>query len=421
MGWVELEEVSELKAWVGPRTSTSLAAQVRREIKHVHRYCPGLVETPAGAMLRGPFRLALVPHADGDLVEMLKEVRLTLARSEDVCSSDALFSWLERSEPIWRSFYYYDKPGEALSSIPVLDPSLVDDFLVRSIACIGVAKRLRDVGAYRRARRAVDEAIAAAGSVPNVAFRQYLKASATLELAWLNYRMGRLDDAERELNAADASATGSALFRLRGQLLNLRSLIMRSRGRYAAALEDLGQAARLFFVEGDLFHLFAVYHNLACLIAAEAEEDADPARRSSMFRRALSYSKRNEAYCRRYGIGHNSVLHKLLQVGIHRQLGNVSLALRVAADAERAALDSQNFPDAMQAHRHRISLLLDGRLSTEAKEVHGTTLAALRDSQLKRQFAKIYDAELSRQIPSRLAASTPKAGRPGRSRRAPVA
>ena len=54
--------------------------------------------------------------------------------------------------------------------------------------------------------------------------------------------------------------------------------------------------------------MFAVYHNLACLIAAEAAEVVDESRRSTMFRLALLYSKRNEAYCRQYGIGHDSVL-----------------------------------------------------------------------------------------------------------------
>ncbi len=213
--------------------------------------------------------------------------------------------------------------------------------------------------------------------------------------------MGQLEVAERRLAAVDAIAASGSLLRLRGQALNLRSLIKRSRRLYTAALEDLRHAARLFVVEGDLYHLFAVYHNLACLIAAEAAEVVDESRRSTMFRLALLYSKRNEAYCRQYGIGHNSVLNKLLQVGLHRELGHWTVALHQAAEAERLALDSQNYPDAMKAHRHRVSILLEQQLLREGKEMHKATVATLRGSKLRRSFGRIYEDEAQQVAPSR--------------------
>lgn len=417
LGWVEPWEISNLKEWAGARTPESLAAQVRREIKALHRICPSLVETPRASQLKGPFRLSCVPRADRRTQHALAELSAPLGGTlASTCES--LYSWLERTEPVWRSFHYFDKPGEALSSLPTIDDSISRDPLVKALACIGPAKRLREVGAYGKAKRALEVAAAAAHDEPYLLVRQQLQALCSLQHAWLNYRKGDLDAAERWLASADAIAT-SARLRLRGQGLNLRSLVRRSRGLYAAALDDLWHAARLFVVEGDLFQLFAVYHNLACLIAAEAEEHSDASRRCAMFRQALIYSQRNEAYCRRYGIGHNSVLNKLLQVGLHRELGDAHLALRVAGDAERLALDSQNFPDAMRAHRHRVSLLLERQLLREAKEVHETTVNALRDSELKRQCAKIYEEELARRIASSLPADGANSDRPRRGGRPP--
>lgn len=419
LGWVDLSEISNLKEWAGARTLASLAAQVRREIKVLHRVCPNLVETPQASQLKGPFRLCCVPRADRltqhALAELFEPVDGT------VTSSESLYSWLEHTEPVWRSFHYFDKPGEALSSLPTIDDMISGDPLVKALAYIGSARRLRELGAYVKAKRALEVAVAAARDEPYLPVRQQLQALCSLQRAWLNYRTGHLDAAERWLASADFIASNTAQLKLRGQGLSLRSLVRRSRGLYAAALNDLWHAARVFVLEGDLFQLFAVYHNLACLIAAEAEEHPDASRRDVMFRQALIYSQRNEAYCRRYGIGANSVLNKLLQVGLHRVLGDSRIALRVAGEAERMALDAQNFPDAMKAHRHRVSLLLERQLLREAKEVHDSTRKALRDPELKRQCAKIYDEELARRIASSLPADRANSGRLRRAGRTPRA
>lgn len=417
LGWVELWEISNLKEWSGARTLESLAAQVRREIKGLHRHCPGVVETPRASQLKGPFRLSSPPAVDRHTRQALAELAAPLIGTLSP-TSESLYSWLERTEPVWRSFHYFDKPGEALSSLPTIDDDISRDPLVRALACIAAARRLREIGEFGKANRALQVAVAAAQSEPYLLVRQHLEAMCSLQQAWLNYRKGDLDAAERSLGFAETIAANSALLRLRGQGLSLRSLVRRSRGLYAAALDDLWHAARLFVVEGDLFQLFAVYHNLACLIAAEAEEYSDE-RRRAMFRQALSYSQRNEAYCRRYGVGQNSVLNKLLQVGLHRELGNPDLALRVAGDAERLALDSQNFPDAMKAHRHRISLLLERHYLSDAKEMHEATVKALPDTELRRQCAKIYHEELERRSALRTPSESKNSDRAGRRARTP--
>jgi hypothetical protein len=280
---------------------------------------------------------------------------------------------------------------------------------------------LRELGASNEAKRSLELAASAARNERFIPLRQQLQALCGLQHAWLNYRLGDLDSAERWLAAADAVALNTPQLKLRGQGLNLRSLVKRSRGLYAAALNDLWHAARLFLVEGDLFHLFAVYHNLACLITAQAERLSDSSRRSAMFRQALNYSQRNEAYCRRYGIGRNSVLNKLLQVGLHRELGNTRLALLVAADAEQLALDSQNFPDAMKAHRHRVSILLERQLLSDAKQAHKTTMSDIRDPELKKICAKIYDEEWARCLSPDSPDDRGNSGRSRRFKRTPTA
>ena len=416
LGSVGLSEIPNLREWAGVRTSASLAAQVRREIKAIHQVCPGMVDAPGGAQLKGPFRLTCVPSVDRRTRQALAEMYAPLDSNDRAFTSESLYSWLEQTEPIWRSFHYFDKAGEALSSSPTFDDTVTLDPLALALASVGSAKRMRELGAYGKAKQALAAAATAAGNEPNLPVRQHLQVMCSLEHAWLSYRTADLDAAERWLASADAIATSGALLRLRGQMLNLRSLVRRSRGLYSASLDDLRHAARLFIAEGDLFHLFAVYHNLACLIAAEAGEEPDSSRRPAMFRQALSYSQRNEAYCRHYGIGHNSVLNKLLQVGLHRELRNANLALQAAGDAERLALDSQNFPDAMRAHRHRVAILLEGRLLREAKEVHDATVNTLHDADLRRQFRRIYEEEWAQRIESRLPADG-VAARPGRGRR----
>lgn len=413
LGWVRLSDIPNLREWAGVRTPASLAAQVRREIKVIHRVCPGMVDTPAGGQLKGPFRLTYVPRVDRPTRHALAEMYAPLDSNDKALTGESLYSWLEHTEPIWRSFHYFDKAGEALSNVPTFDDTVTLDPLALALASIGSAKRMRELGAYGKAKQALAAASTAANGEPNVPVRQHLQVMCSLEHAWLSYRAADLDAAERWLASADAIATSGALLRLRGQMLNLRSLVNRSRRRYPASLDDLRHAARLFVVEGDLFHLFAVYHNLACLIAAEAGEPSNSTRRSAMFRQALTYSQRNEAYCRHYGIGHNSVLNKLLQVGLHRELGEPHRALQIAVEAERLALECQNFPDARRAHRHRVAILLEGRLLREAKEMHEATVNALGDADLRRQFRRIYEEEWAQPV----APSLPADGLTARQRR----
>lgn len=354
MGWVALTEVSELRAWVA-RTSTSLAAQVRREVKHVHLVMPNAIETPPGAVLKGPFRLRITPRIVRQISDVVSGLRLPLARERAV----ALARSFSRGSSARNRFgARCGTTTNPVSSCRTHRRSMArwppTRCSVGALCHIVGAKRLREMGGSRpRARQSMrGKPQTAAKAETNVVTRRYLEASAALQLAWLHYRQGDLDSAERAVNTADAEATGSALFRLRGQLLNLRSLIMRAQGRYHAALDDLGHAARLFFAEGDLFHLFAVYHNLACLLAAEAAVEEDMPRRKAMYRQALLISRRNEAYCKQYGIGQNSVVNKLLQVALLRKLGDAANAFRVAESAERKALETQNFPELFSAHRH---------------------------------------------------------------------
>lgn len=396
LGWVSLADVSALPEWAGARTSSSLAAQVRREIKGLHLVSPGLVDSPQGAKLKGPFRLSQPPRVDRPTRLQLAQIHAPIRAHGTVVTSETLYSRLEQTEPVWRAGHYFDKPGEAMSSLPTAGNNFADDPLPAALAWLGSAKRFRELGAYRNARRALASAAAAAAQELQVPVRQYLQAACALQHAWLDYRQGDLDSAERHISVADTLATNGALLKLRGQLLNLRSLIRRSRRQYGPALDDLRHAARLFVVDGDLFHLFAVYHNLACLVADQAGAAPSKAERSAMLRTALTYSQRNEAYCRRYGVGRNSVLNKLLQIALHRKLGNLESALTVATEAEHSALDSQNFPDAMNAHRHRIGILLEGDKPGDAQAVHHATLEGLTGALLRRRFSAVYELELAK-------------------------
>jgi hypothetical protein len=311
-------------------------------------------------------------------------------------TAESLFSWLEQSEPVWRSMHFFDKPGEALSNLPALDAVTGHDPLVAALAYIVRGKRLRELGANDDARRAVEQAALAARNEPYRPLRQHLQALCALEHGWRNYRRGDLDATERALAAADDLATSGAHLKLRGRALSLRSLVRRSQGLYTAALEDLWHIARLFMVEGDLLQLFAVYHNLACLVAAQAEHASDHAQQRAMFRQALNYSRRNEVYCGKYGIGHNSVMNKLLQVGLHRRLGQPAAASRIALEAEQLALESQNFPEALKAHRHRLALLLEGQHKRAAREACQAIRKALPNSKLRSAATRIYADELAR-------------------------
>ena len=64
-------------------------------------------------------------------------------------------------------------------------------------------------------------------------------------------------------------------------------------------------------------------------------------------------------------------------------------------------MDSQNYPDAMKAHRHRVSILLEQQLLREGKEMHKATVATLRGSKLRRSFGRIYEDEAQQVAPSR--------------------
>ncbi|BCS34411.1 hypothetical protein TBR22_A36380 [Luteitalea sp. TBR-22] len=394
-GWVTLSDISGLHEWHGGQSTASLASQVRREVKRIHLACPGIVEAPCRSQLRGPFRLAARPTIDTETARALAR-RFEVANATRTASSaEDVYGWMESAEPVWRTMHYHDKPGEALSNVPPVDAVPASDPLLTAMALLLTAKRLRDTGALDLAERTAHEAEEAAANIPPPIVHS-LRGQATLQRAWVAYRRGHLDDAERLVSTVMATASDFGFLRLQGQALNLRSLIWRTRGMYPDSLRDLLHAARLFVVEGDLQHLFAVYHNLACVVSVEAMAETDDSRRRARLRVALAYSQRHESYCHRYAIGRNSVLNKLLQIGLLRQLGERDAALRLADDAEAVALESQNFPDAQTAHRHRLAILLESSRRDEAAAVHAETLGAIESPAVRRQFARIYREERAR-------------------------
>ncbi|MGD9905476.1 MAG: hypothetical protein AB7U83_18560 [Vicinamibacterales bacterium] len=396
LGWVTPSEIAALDQWKGKHTSRSLLAQIRREVRRLNAFVPALVETPRGQLLRGPFRLSSSPIVDSHSRRRLAQLPCELTSVQTHTTAESLYRWLEAAEPIWRANYFLDKPGEALSNLPVLGALAEPDTLVSALADLAAARRLRETGSYRGAEHFIARAEAELQSEANIPLRQFLLGMSALQRAWICYRRRELDATERWLSAADALVVGDAVFGLRGQLLGLRSLVERSRGNLADAMRALSEAARLFLAHGDVFHLIATYHNAACIVAAEAELQSGAGRREAMFRTALRYSERNESYCRRYSIGQNSVLNKLLQVGLHKALGDFERALRVASDAEMKALESQNYPEALQAHRHRLAIHFELRQPSDARRLHETSCDCLSDPIWRERFARAFAEELQR-------------------------
>lgn len=389
MGWITADDVTLLPAWSGSRTATSLFAQIRRELRRFDRMIPGLVETPARARVRGPWRLRprRLERVRGPIVD--NRVSQPMGATSATDDPSRLFCWLEDAEPVWRHLHYFDKPGEAMSNLPLLQGASVTDPLLRNLALLSTAKRLREEGRYGSAARVLRAAEDAARQEAQVPVRDQLLGMCAVQRAWLAYRRGDLNGAERWLGVAERCSLSGGGLKLRGPMLNLRSLVRRARGRLESALQDLREAARMSILDGDLFHLFAVYHNLACLVSVQADGEPDPDRRRSLYELALTYSQRNHAYCHRYGVGQNSVLHMLLQVGLHRRLGQLDDALRIADEAEHLAIDTQNYPDALKAHQHKVSIWTQTGRSHIARRENAALVSSMGDSRLRRRFASV--------------------------------
>src|SRR5690606_18765223 len=117
------------------------------------------------------------------------------------------------------------------------------------------------------------------------------------------------------------------------------------------ALHDLSVAAECFAAEADVYHLFSVYHNLSCLVAERAAGDADDVRRQELLRQAIVYARRSDDYCRRYGVGQNSIVTRLLLASLYGNLGEHEDAAEWAQRARDDAMSRKNWAEAVSAHR----------------------------------------------------------------------
>jgi tetratricopeptide (TPR) repeat protein len=389
-GWVTAQEVAQLPEWSGQRISTSLDAQIRREIKALVGLGVDLVETPPGKLLKGPFRLKIFPARNVSDIDSLVS-RFGHRAASTSKTAPGLFQWLEDAEPVWRAAHTFDKPGEALSNSTDAEfASNRVDPIVETQASISRARRLRELGDYPGADAAIARAREAGARESRLDIRAHLVATCHLHEGWLRYREKRLKDAEHAVAVGLATIDGHAHLRVRGQLLTLRSLLYRSHRQYDEALADLWAASRLFFVEVDLHNLLSVYHNLSVLLSERASEEAHGDARRALLLLAIQCGKRSDDYCRQYHVGQNSVISKLQLASLYSKLDDGVHATRYAHEAFALSIENGNRPESVMAYNHLARLLQAKGQFAEAERLLALLLESLGNDPVRAEVERRY-------------------------------
>lgn len=395
-GWVTTEEIGTLPEWAGDRSAASLRSQIRREIRKLRDRGFDVIESEK--LLRGPFRLRVFPSRNASSIETLSERFATVSNPKAI-SPEELFQWMEGLRPVWQAFYRFDKPQKQLSDsleLPVPDGN--EHPVVAILTFIDRARRQRDLGDNQSAQGSLEKALSIVMAYSeNAIVRVHLEASCHLHLGWNNYRWGRLIQAERDATMALSVLKGQGHLKIHAQILSLRSILRRIRKRYEDALQDLRRASEYWFIEGDLYNLFSVYHNLSSLVSDQAEDEVDFERRTLLLNQAIKYCQQSIWYCNQYKVGQNSVGSTIRLASLYTRLEDYTNAKTQADLAFEEAVEKENWAEATLANGHRIKLLLWKRRFSEADKTYTAFLKFLSEEPSLRSIAEENYKELLRQ------------------------
>jgi tetratricopeptide (TPR) repeat protein len=402
--WVTRDQVAALPEWQGVRKPSSLNAHIRREVRRVNHLRRNIIETPARSALKGPFRLRLRPTLSSRHAGLLDHRFGSGIGTPELASTIDLLNWLEAVEPIWRGWHSFDKKKVALSESPSNMILLPGRFALGGAQVIDVgaaastlghidqARRLREMGATRKVHLSLESALQTAEKEVDPQIRMSLRAASLLQKGWLFYSRGKIPRAWTSLQAVFDLLKGDGHLRIRAQALSLRSLMLRQKGDFRGALDDVRLAARCWLVEMDLYHLFSVFHNLGCLLAEQAEEEADPTRQLHLREEAIRSCQRSFDYCREYSVGLNSVLPKIQIANLKTKIGSLEDAKRYADEAFEYAMSKGNLPEARLAHYQRIKVRMVGHQWGEAQRVHTESLRATPSPRMREDLSRDFVA-----------------------------
>ncbi len=319
-GWVPIDDIASLPEWIGERSRASLRSQVRREIKALHDAGFDLIEAPARKLLCGPFRLREALQLPASVTEQL-ERRFGSWQSAPIRAMDLVMR-LEGAERLWRRAFLFDKAEEILSfNLDLDEPVHGAGPMFATIELIDRTRRLRDLGNFESAHAAIETALATAEKETNNHLRSNLRASCHFQKGWLLRKEKRYQEAEGALQKALDALEGGGHLRVLGQILSLRALLRARVGRFEEAFHDLQVAGDYWLIEGDLYNLFSVYHNVGYILIKQADAAGNASLREKVLRDAIFCCSKSDTYCRQFKVAQNSVISLIQLAALHTRVG----------------------------------------------------------------------------------------------------
>lgn len=392
---VSLDEIGALSAWhvKRARSTASLGAEVRREIKCLQRAGLDLVACSPRCLTTGPYWLKVEPFCSHT------STGIETRQRTGTVTPQRFARWLAISEAVWRSVYLWDKEGENLTRT-LNAAAISDEFgpVPRVVACIDLAKRMRDAGGYDTAADASSTALRLVRKIDNPHLRTYFEATCHLQNGWTAYRRDKVPEAERFVQRGFEVLDGSGQghLRVRGQLLTVRSLIRRRQNRYELALQDLWSSAECAFVDSDWLTLMSTYQNLSYLAEELADKSTAPQEREDLIEFALQCSDRNSQLRRQLGLGFNTVVTDIHRAHLLGRMGRYDQAIDVAEQAFESARKTRNWPNVEDAHFEMVSLRLASGDVPAAEELHSKFLDSHCSTKAERRRATLRYEELRR-------------------------
>lgn len=388
-GWVGLDEISLLEHWRGVRTTVSLRRQVRREIEGLED--AGLNAIQYRTKMNGPFRLALYP--DGNVPDLDRLEQLAGAgRGIRPRALDDALNLSHDAEPLWRGMYFFDRRGTYLeNSLESFQKATVHSIpLVRALAMLQAGRTLRELSRFQEAMTQLQACAAVANKEMPVEIRSFLNASVLLEMAWVEYRKRRFDEAENLITEATDYAYEAGQMRLLGDVMNMRALLYRRQRRFEDALQAHYTSLEYWLLSGHYYGIQSFYHNLACWCLDSAKnlpaEDDDG--KQALIQSAIRCADTSVGICKQYDIGHNTRLSEILLADLHAECGDFKKAMDSASAAwEGAESTGSRYEMAMAAYK-----ILKLRLWRRQYEEAESFMNEYRSDKGNEQFLSLIEA-----------------------------
>jgi tetratricopeptide (TPR) repeat protein len=342
-GYVAVDQIAQLPSWQKNKIE-SIGKQIRRHTVLIQR-AKGVDLIEAQQKVNGPFRLAVSPRAIRSKggVDQLRNY-LGLMPAIAALTESQLNNFYRFIVAMWRGTKAFNEGllTEATSQYSQAAQRAVLGHH-RISALVSLARAYDRIGNYDRAQSSLKEGLEILSRVRHD--RDWASARVYGMVAWLHWRKGEIEDANRWYADAQQHLGTRRNYQLGGSIYNGMGLIAKERDQLSQAATLYHQALECGVLAEDYYSIQAAYFNIGRLHSLSGDRFWDGRHfrlAREQYRVALRWVRQCIFLCDQLVIADDASDDRILLAYLYRRLGRLEAAYVAAQEANKMAVRANN-------------------------------------------------------------------------------